>query len=139
MIKITENFTYEEMIFSATAQRLGIGNYPNTDQLKNLLVLCRDVLQPSRDEWGKPMQITSGFRNQQLNKAVGGVANSYHLQGKAADIKINGAEQGNQLAKILLKRDKTDTVIIEHTKQGGWWLHVQWSEKPRHKLMQIYK
>jgi len=47
-------------------------------------------LQKLRDLIGKPIIINSGYRTPEHNKKVGGAKNSYHLQGKAADIKVNG-------------------------------------------------
>ncbi len=49
-----------------------------------------EKLQKLRDLIGKPIIITSGYRTPEYNKKVGGVKNSYHLHGKAVDIKVNG-------------------------------------------------
>ena len=47
-------------------------------------------LQQLRDLIGKPIMVNSGYRTPEYNKRVGGAKNSYHMQGKAVDIKING-------------------------------------------------
>lgn len=49
-----------------------------------------DKLQLIRDEVGKPVHINSGVRCGPHNKAVGGKPSSYHLLGKAADIRVAG-------------------------------------------------
>ncbi|MDR1066024.1 MAG: DUF4280 domain-containing protein [Clostridiales bacterium] len=49
-----------------------------------------DYLQKIRDHFGKPVTISSGYRTPARNEAVGGARNSYHVQGKAADISIAG-------------------------------------------------
>lgn len=139
MIRITDNFFFEEFTESTTATRLKIDNHPDRQACQNLLVLCEEVLQPARKQWGKPMHITSGYRSKALNKAVGGVWNSYHLTGQACDIATHSADESNQLAELLIKQSKTDAAIIEHTQNGGWWVHVQWTDKPRHIILKIIK
>lgn len=85
-MKITENFSFEELIYSTTAERLHIYNMPNDEQQKNLCFLATQ-LQEVRTKFGKPVVVTSGFRSPKLNKKVGGQPNSYHLQGLAADVR----------------------------------------------------
>lgn len=85
-MKLTENFTLEEMISSSTALKLKINNVPDLIQQTALRKLCEEVLQPIRHRFGKPMIVTSGFRNNALNKAVKGSTTSQHLKGEAADI-----------------------------------------------------
>ena len=84
---LTKNFTSEELTASCTAKRLGLKNYPDSFVMGNLRRLCVNILQPIRDEWGGPIIVGSGYRCTQLNEAVGGVANSDHLYGCAADSK----------------------------------------------------
>ena len=50
-------------------------------------------LQALRALWGKPVVITSGYRCPSHNHAVGGVPNSLHLKGRAADIAVERREQ----------------------------------------------
>lgn len=137
-MKLSENFTLEEMCASMTADIRHIKNIPNEAQIRNLKILCQHVLQPTRDEWKKPIRITSGFRCQELNTAVGGVPHSYHLYGSAADIHVNSDQEAKDLAKILNKQKLTDKVIIEKMK-GKLWIHVQWSYCPTHHILRINK
>ena len=85
-MKLSNNFSLEELIKSDTANKCEIKNTPNSLELKNLTNLATKVLQPIRDTFGKPIIISSGFRSIQLNKKVGGASNSDHLFGAAADI-----------------------------------------------------
>lgn len=85
-MQLTKNFTLEELTRSSIALMRGISNQPDSIQIGNLKKLCESLLQPIRDRLGLPIIITSGFRSPVLNKAVGGVANSRHLYGEAADI-----------------------------------------------------
>lgn len=84
---LSKNFTSEELTASCTAKRLGLKNYPDSFVMGNLRRLCVNILQPIRDEWGAPIIVGSGYRCIKLNEAVGGVANSDHIYGCAADIK----------------------------------------------------
>lgn len=138
-MQLSENFTLEEMTRSETARKLRILNTPPAQEMKNLQILCQQVLEPARKIVGRPLIITSGYRCKQLNKAVGGVANSYHIQGRAADILVNGEDddaklrQSRDLANALNLQPLTDLVLCEYSPYS-MWVHVQWSSKPRHKV-----
>lgn len=136
--QLSKNFTLQEMCSSLTANLYGIDNTPNQKQIDNLKMLCQQVLQQARDDFGHPIHVNSGFRSKELNKKVGGVANSYHLKGQAADLHVDNEGQGFQLAALLLRSKYTDEVILEKRK-GKYWIHVQWSMAPRHKFFQDYK
>ena len=87
MWQITKNFTLSEFIDSDTADRLGIDNTPTEQAVENITLLCTKLLQPLRSLYGKPMNINSGYRCEELNEAVGGVESSQHRQGLAADVR----------------------------------------------------
>ena len=61
------NFSVSELTKSTNAIKAGIDNTPNIEQIDNLLNLIFYCLQPIRDKLKKPMIITSGFRNSQVN------------------------------------------------------------------------
>lgn len=48
------------------------------------------VLDTIREYTGKPVVVSSGVRCKNHNKSVGGVENSYHLKGRAADFSVCG-------------------------------------------------
>ena len=73
---LTDNFTKEELVASATAKRLGIDNTPSKEESGKLHLLASKILQPLRDAYRNPIRITSGFRCKALNKAVNGVPTS---------------------------------------------------------------
>lgn len=131
-IKLSENFTLREMCRSWTAEQHHIDNKPDSYIIFNLKRLCREVLQPVRDKWGKTMRINSGYRSAALNKEVGGVPTSFHVTGRAADIHVSGDTEGRALAALLLAQKSTDLVLLEK-KRGNYWVHVQISDSPRHK------
>jgi uncharacterized protein YcbK (DUF882 family) len=79
-------FKIEELTHSLTAKARSIANVPTAEAEKNLEILVDCVLDRIREHWGGPIIVSSGYRCEALNEAVGGVKNSYHRLGMAADI-----------------------------------------------------
>ena len=79
-------FTVSEFVRSEAADKKGIDNRLPKDLLPNVQALVNNVLDPLREAYGKPIIITSGYRCDALNKAVGGVPTSELRLGMAADI-----------------------------------------------------
>lgn len=129
----SEFFTLGELTKSSTASRYHIDNTPSEDIVRNLQYGVDMVLDPLRRMYGKPIVITSGYRSPQLNKKVGGVANSWHTQGNAADIRVSSVAEATKIFSILQKIPSVDTALFEHS-TSGQWLHVQWNmqKTPRH-------
>lgn len=129
----SEFFSLAELCRSTTAERLKIKNVPSSEQVKNLEYGCQMVLDPLRRMYGKPIVITSGYRCPKLNVAVGGVANSWHQDGNAADIRVSDEQHAKALFDLLKKLPSVDTCLFEHSKTSIW-LHVQWNvrKNPRH-------
>ena len=87
----SDYFTLQELTKSTTATRLKIDNTPNAEILRNLQYGVQMVLDPLRRIHQQPIIITSGYRCAQLNKAVGGVANSWHTKGNKPLERMNGS------------------------------------------------
>ena len=136
---LSDHFTLEEMIASETARKMHIDNTPSDAVIKNLKILCTQILEPARQRFGHPLTITSGFRCLKLNRLVGGQPNSYHLKGMAADIRINDFLAAKRLAELLNEQQLCDLVLVESSRAGGQWLHVQFSRNPRHKINFNYR
>lgn len=79
------HFTFHEL----TRTSHSLQNYPSLMEHVENLVNLAQVLEDIRNEYGSPIVVTSAFRTPMVNAAVGGVANSFHLQGRAADIRPN--------------------------------------------------
>ena len=122
-MKLSKNFSLEEMCRSNTARVRGLPNVPNAEQVKNLQHLCENVLQPLRDHLGKPVVINSGFRSQAVNMAVGGAKNSQHTKGEAADIKCKDYPYAKEIYTWIMDNLKFDQVILER-KGKAVWVHV---------------
>jgi uncharacterized protein YcbK (DUF882 family) len=119
-------FTINELCRSTKAEKLGIKNIPGEVELKNLALLVDKVLDPLRRAWGKPITVTSGYRCQALNSAVGGVKKSEHLQGRAADIVVGSKADNKRLADLAVRlKLPFRQLIIE---KGGEWIHISYSE-----------
>ena len=129
----SEFFTLAELTKSDTAARHKIDNTPPAAIIKNLQYGVDMVLDPLRRLYGHPIKINSCYRCEKLNKQVGGVSNSWHLKGNAADIHIASAAEAKILFDNLQKLPSVDTVLFEHSKTAQW-LHVQWDKTrtPRH-------
>ena len=119
---ITMHFTIEELYASKTAKDKGINNMPSVREMVNLVYLAAYVLEPLRKAMGEPIKIGSG----QLNKAVGGVSNSQHLTGQAADLCIDGdIQKGRKWFEYIRKHLPFDQLIWEkNPKTGSCWVHV---------------
>lgn len=122
---VTMHFTIEELYASETAKRLGIDNKPTVQKMINLVYLAAYVLEPLRVAMSEPVRISSGYRCEKLNKAVGGVYNSQHLKGQAADICIDGdMAKGRRWFNYIRDHLPFDQLIWEHDKSGTYWIHV---------------
>lgn len=79
-------FDISEMVRSDTARKYNIDNTPGEEELKNLDLLIRTLLDPIREKFGHPIRISSGYRSPLLNSKVKGSSTSQHLKGEAADL-----------------------------------------------------
>ena len=134
-MKKIKYFSLSEFLKSATAKRLGIDNTPTFEVVDNLNKLA-DYLDVIREKVGKPILISSGFRCPVLNKAVGGVSNSQHQKGLAADLICADMES---LEKVLRETGGFDQLIKEHRKgSNSFWFHVSVCNrngKPRQQVI----
>lgn len=119
-------FTIEELTDSIVARQLHIDNAPTPEANKNLEALVEHILDPTREILGKPIRVNSGYRCTTLNNCVGGVANSQHLKGEAADIGT-GSPEGNRILFDILLNMPFDQLIWERgNKHGPAWIHVSY-------------
>lgn len=136
----TQHFTLAEFIKSDVAKSKKIANDPSETEVNNLLALMHNILEPARVKIGVPVIVTSGYRCEKLNKAVGGVDNSQHLSGQAADIVCTKRADKLELFNILSKMD-VDQLLYETNKAGTQWIHVSYKSdgSNRHMINNNYK
>lgn len=133
-------FSLNELCKSATAKTKGIDNMPDFYQVQNLCRLCELVLDPVREAVKRPIIVTSGYRSQELNKAVGGAVTSQHVLGCAADIVCSDMEA---LGNALKANKNFDQLILEKSNNGNnVWFHVSVplpDTRPRQQYLVISK
>jgi zinc D-Ala-D-Ala carboxypeptidase len=134
--KLSEHFNLSEFLTSTTASQRGIVNVPNDAELANLFRLA-DVLEKVRKVLNTPIIITSGFRCSELNTAVGGVKNSAHLTGCAADFVSPRFGSPKTVCKAIephIKEFEIDQLILEFNS----WTHLGIAAAvPRHMAFTI--
>jgi uncharacterized protein YcbK (DUF882 family) len=136
--RISKNFTLDELTASATAKQMRIINAPGVDEVCNLCALVHNVLQPLRDAMGEAIKIGSGYRCPQLNKAVGGVSNSQHMKGEAADLCIDGdLKKGRKWMTWIMEHCDFDQIIMEHNAKGTYWVHVSFRSDGKNRRQVI--
>lgn len=125
MATFSKYFKLEEFLTSSTARQRSIENLPSWTVVEHLRELAL-FLDGLREAWGSGIRVSSGFRNDKLNSAVGGVQNSIHRLGYAADLQpANGDFEGfKKFCVEYLKGKRFDELIIE-SKGNVKWLHFQ--------------
>jgi len=124
--KLSDHFTFGELIRSETAERKNIDNSPPDDLIVKLRRLCTEILEPVRLHYGKPFRPNSGYRSPALNAEINGSSTSQHCKAEAVDIEIAGISN-YELAAWIEKNLKFDQVILECYRKGepnSGWVHV---------------
>jgi hypothetical protein len=103
-------------------------NIPTMQAVANMAYGCHQLLEPARQIVG-PIIINSGFRCEAVNRQVGGVKNSQHLIGQAADIRPKDPAQFQALVDFFRNWEFTDQLLTASS-----WLHISWNpfSPPRH-------
>jgi len=133
-MRLTRNYSLEQLIYSETAERERIDNTPGTDIIKNLRRLAKG-LEQVQALTGFPLELSSAYRCPKLNARVGGAKTSQHTLGQAADFTC--AEFGPPMEIIKAIRDadiEFDQCILEYAR----WVHISFSKIPRGKVLTIY-
>jgi peptidoglycan hydrolase-like protein with peptidoglycan-binding domain len=126
-IQLSPHFKLSEMIRSQYAERHNIDNYPKDPAvINNLRALCQKVLEPMRQQFGKPVFITSGYRCKELNDAIGGARNSQHMYGQAADFAMAGVPKRTVLQWVRSNLDYDQLIDEYWTKPNGGWTHLSY-------------
>ena len=101
---------------------------PTQEHIKNLQLLAEKIFQPIREHFGKPIHISSGYRSNALNRAIGGAASSQHCSGEAIDIDMDGTDITNaQIFEFIKDNLEFDQLIWEFgSKTNPDWVHVSY-------------
>ena len=129
-------FSLREFVRSEVAERAGWVDVPTFDVVYNLSELCRRILDPIACRYGKAVVVTSGWRSERLNKAVGGVSYSQHRTGNAADIRPLLADDFKVLCDIIQEMIDDGAIepdqVIYYRRRS--FIHISWSDFPRKQL-----
>lgn len=129
-------FSIAEFLRSDAADKHQVSNMPADEELLAVLIninaLVNNVLDPLRTMIGRPIIITSGYRSQQVNELVGGSKTSQHMEGKAADIHVQGfspGQMGTVYGIIQIYFDFDQLIFYPHKNI----IHVSWNEGKNRK------
>jgi zinc D-Ala-D-Ala carboxypeptidase len=140
-MNLSRNFTLLELTKSDTAIRKGIDNNPNADQIEKLKALCENILQPTRDHFGR-VKVTSGFRSSELCVAIGSSVNSQHAKAEAADFEVLGVDNA-EVADWVYMNCPTDQIILEFYTPGepnSGWIHCSYVPyQPRKQFLHAFR
>lgn len=141
-VKLSENLTVGEVIKSDTAIKKGIDNTPNRKEFDNLKLVAENVFQPTRDHFGVPIAVTSGFRCYTLNTIIGGAKSSDHITGNALDLdadvygKITNADIFHYIKDNL---DFKQLIWEFGDDKEPAWVHVSYQEGLNKKEVLVAK
>jgi zinc D-Ala-D-Ala carboxypeptidase len=128
-ISLSEHFTLDEAIISQTAERLGIDNYPNSQEIITTASKTAVKMEKVRVVLGEvSISINSWIRCLELNRALGSSDSSQHVKGEAVDFICPAFGSPLEICKQLLKNKEVlgwDQLILEHT-----WVHISWKSTP---------
>lgn len=133
-MNLSKNFTLDELTVTDT----GLLNPPTLQSKQALTDLVLNVLQPTRDLLGIPITVTSGYRSDAVNKAVGGAKTSQHCKGEAADLVCS---DNRLLFEVIRGSVVFDQLIWEYgTDEQPQWVHVSYrSQGNRGEVLRAVK
>ena len=126
-MQLSKNLTLAECTKSTTASRLGIENTPDDWEIENLKAIAECVFQPLRDAFGCPIYVSSGYRSEELNRAIGGSVRSQHVQGRALDLDgdVFGHVSNSSIFNYIRENLQFDQLIWEFGDEDNPdWVHV---------------
>jgi len=113
---------------------------PIQEHIENLKGLAENIFEPIRNHFGSPIYISSGYRSQKLNAAIGGSMNSQHSRGMAIDIDMDGTDIKNSAIFEYAKTLPFDQLIWEFgTKDNPDWVHISYSPLNRKQILYATK
>ena len=139
---LSDNLTLAEATSSATALRKGIANKPTQQHLLNLKEVALHIFQPCREHFGKPLRVTSGYRSEALNEAIGGSKKSQHSKGEALDMQSTKGYTNKELFTYIKDNLTFDQLIGEFPDNVGEyaWVHCSYKkEGNRGEVLIAYK
>ena len=138
-MKLSEHFSLIEFTRSQTASRHGIDNTPNEEQLENLKTLAKGLEDVRTKLDNNPINISSGFRCQDLNDRLGSKRTSRHILGLAADFTCDRYDDVTSIFSVLADSSiGFDQLILEYDS----WIHIAFpkeGDEPQRQVLIIDK
>lgn len=122
-IQLTANIYLDEFTHSDTAIRHGISIAiePGSQHFENCKRLAKNILQPARDHFDKPVIISSGYRPKELNRLIRGSQTSAHKDALAVDWNVLGVQPVDVCEWLLTQPGISfDQLILEYNR----WVHT---------------
>ena len=139
---VSKNISYAEATRSDTAKRLGIDNTPNAEQFSNMIHVAENVFQPVREHFDTPIYVSSFFRSEALNKAIGGSSSSTHMKGEAMDLDaaVYGKISNGVIFHYIKDNIEFDQLIWEFgDSKNPDWVHVSLSKNNNRNQILVAK
>lgn len=137
MTQISAHISYKEATKSTQAIRLGLDNTPDELTLENMRMVADAVYEPLREHFGVAIGISSFYRSEAVNKAIGGSATSDHCKGLAIDMDMDGmpGEVSNaDLFHYIRENLPFDQLIWEFgSVLNPDWVHASYRESGNRK------
>lgn len=124
-MKLSRNFTLDELTRSNTAEKYGIDNSVTHEQIEKLEFLVHLTIQPVRDEFGSTV-VSSGYRSPELNRKLGGSTTSQHVKCEAVDFYVSGVDT-KEIAHWCRHNLEFDQLILEHYDSPRPWIHISYN------------
>lgn len=118
---LSEHFSIEEFTRSQTAARHGIDNDLPPTLLDDAIWFAETILEPIRELVDNAVNLTSGYRCDELNRWIGGSEGSYHIKARAGDMVVARLKPFALATRIAESVISFDKLILEF----GKWVHVQ--------------
>jgi zinc D-Ala-D-Ala carboxypeptidase len=125
-MRLSENFSLEELTASETAARKGIDNTPSEEVIDNLKRLAAALQEVRALLNHRAILISSGYRSPELNQAVGGSATSDHCKGLAADFICPSYGTPNDIVRAIAASDLSFKQVI---REFDRWVHLSIPEE----------
>jgi zinc D-Ala-D-Ala carboxypeptidase len=120
-MRLSENFSLEELTASETAARKGIDNTPSEEVINNLKRLAAALQEVRALLNHRAILVSSGYRSPELNQAVGGSATSDHCKGLAADFICPSYGTPNDIVRAIAASGLSFKQVI---REFDRWVHL---------------
>ena len=139
MKNISKYISYLEATTSQTAIRKAILNAPSEKELICMQLVGIRVFDVVREHFGVPLRVSSFFRSEKLNKAVGGSKTSQHVKGQAIDMQGTGKVTNKMVFDYIKDNLDFDQLIWEYgTEKNPAWVHVSYISKEKNRKQILY-